>query len=290
MIRRRSTSVTLACAAVLALLSACTPAPPAAVDWTLRATSITSVDSQDEVRVLGACVAIPNCDDEAYLYQIAFRARIGEPGSAQAWVVRGSEIGGLSEGDTRALSGGQSAQVDFTGVQPLDVLEALDPANKFEIVGVYTWAAEADLINSLDGGANSVAGLLRDALNRTIATQQVPDGDAPGLIDLILDQLFNNFGSTFRLILANIPCLGLCDDVLGGRVYLGLGATGALAQTLDPILAGVQIPSIGTGFEVPPSIQGGGIFTMGGPRTFADQSFVGADGHHRYTFQTGPAA
>lgn len=293
MTRTRPTRTVLLCAlATMGLLAACTPAPPTPVDWTFRATSITSVDSQDEVRdpIFGACISIPNCDDEAYLYQIAFRARIGEANSAQAWVVRGSEIGGLSEGDTRALSGGQSAQVNFTGVQALDVLEALDPANKFEIVGVYTWAAEADLINSLDGGANSVAGLLRDALNSTIANQEVPDGDAPGLIDLILDQLFNNFGSTFRLILSNIPCLGLCDDVLGGRVYVGLGATGALAETLAPILAGVSIPNVNTGFEVPPSIQGGGIFTMGGPTTFANQSFSGAGGHHRYTFVAGPAA
>lgn len=287
---RRPTSLALAAVvAVLGLLAACTPAPPAPVNWTFRATSITSVDSQDEVRVFGECVAIPNCDDEAYLYQIAFRVKVGEPGSAQAWVVKGSEIGGLSEGDTRALSGGQAAQVDFDGVQPLDVLDALTPGAKFEVVGTYTWAAESDLINSLGPSTSTIADALRNALNNTVANAAVPDKDPQGLIELLFGNLFNGIGAAFKVILANLPCLGLCDDVLGGRVYLGLGATGSLAQAIDGVLANFTIPNIETGFEVPPSIQGGGIFTMGGAQTFANQTFIGADGNHRYTFQSGPA-
>ena len=112
MTRTRSTrTVLVGVLAALGLLAACTPSPPVSVNWTFRASSITSVDSQDEVRLFGECIAIPNCDDEAYLYQIAFRARIGEPNSAQAWVVQGSEIGGLSEGETIALSGGERRRV-----------------------------------------------------------------------------------------------------------------------------------------------------------------------------------
>jgi hypothetical protein len=260
------------------------------VDWSFRATSILSVDSQDEVRAFGACIAIPNCDDEAYLIQVAFKVTIGQANSAQAWVVTGSPVNGLSEGETNALTGGQQANVAFNGVKPLDVLSALNPANKLDVVGTYTWAAEEDTINSLSGGAESVADLFETALNGTLAAGSLPNGDTGALVDLILDALFGNgLGTPFNLILSNIPCLGLCDDVLGGALYVGVGATGTLASAIDAVLGTTTIPTINIPVvDIPPDVQGGGIYTMGGTKSFV-QDFTGADGQHRYTFQSGPA-
>lgn len=294
MFTRRSARV-----AALALLStigliaaACVPpVPPAPVDWSVKGTQIHSVDSQDEIRVAGVCIAIPDCNDETYLITVAFRVKIGEPGSAQAWVVKGSTKNGVAEGNTYTLTGGQQGTVSFPAVQPLDVLDALNPDNKMEVIGTYTWAAEEDWIDSLSGGANAVADAFEGALNSLVATATLPDQDVPDLIDLVLDVLFNNIGSAFRLILSNIPCLGLCDDVLGGRVYVGLGATGTLGSLIDDALVGASVPAINLVGDnsVPPNIQGGGLFTLTGAKTFANQSFVGAGGHHQYNLVSGPA-
>ena len=296
---KRSSTLRMLTVAIISafglIAAACAPpAPggggaPAPVDWSFKGTQMHSVDSQDEVRVFGACVALPNCDDEPFLLQVAFSVTLGEPGSAQAWTVTGDESTGVSEGDTIALTGGKQAEVTFAGVQPLDVLDALNPANKMDIVGTYTWAAESDLINSLGVGANSIAGIFETALNDTIAAGVLPS-DESALIQLILDLLFNNIGNAFGVIASNIPCLGLCDDVLGGRVYIGLGATGVLAGAIDAVLGGFAIPAIPMVGDnlVPPPIHGGGLYTMGGAKAFADQSFPGAGGEHEYDFLAGP--
>lgn len=281
-------------AAFATVAAACAPdapppwEPPAPINWSFKGTNITVNDAQDEVRVLGACVAIPNCDDEPYLLQVAFRVRIGQPGSADAWVVKGDTLPSISEGSSQSLSGGQQAPVTFTGVQPLDILSALNPANKMDVVGVYTWAAEEDTINSLTGGAESIADIFESVLNDTLAAGTLPNQDANALVNMIIDALFDNIGTPFNLILANIPCIGLCDDVLGGSVYVGLGATGTLAGIMDAALASATVPAINLPVDVPPDIQGGGFFTMGGTKNFT-QTFTGADGQHTYGFQSGPA-
>ena len=271
------------------LAAACAPpAPgggPAPVDWSFKGTSMTVSNVQDEVCVF-FCV---NTEDEPYLMTVAFRVKIGEPGSAQAWVVKGSNLNGMEEGETSALTGGQQGKVNFPGIVPLDLLNALNPSNKMEIVGTYTWAAEEDLIDSLSAGAGGVASIFKDALNDIVASSELPT-EPDALIQLVLDLLFNNIGSAFKVILSNIPCLGLCDDVLGGRVYVGLGATGVLGSTIDGLLGGFAVPSITLVGDnsVPPNIQGGGVYTLSGAKSFNNQSFVGADGHHKYNFLSGP--
>lgn len=282
--------------AVLGLTAACAPSAPgggpAPINWSFKGTSITVVDSQDEVRdpLFGLCIAIPNCNDEPYLIQVAFRVTIGQPGSAQAWVTTGSSLNNIPEGPTVIpLTGGQQAKVNFNNVKPLDVLDALNPNNKMDIVGTYVWAAEEDTINSLSGGANSIASIFQSVLNATLAAGSLPDGDVGALLDMLFDALFDNIGTPFNLILSNIPCLGLCDDVLGGAVYVGLGATGSLAQIIDGALGSFTVPNINIPLvDVPPDVQGGGLFTMRNTKDFT-QNFHGAGGHHRYTFQSGPA-
>ncbi len=272
----------------MGLAASCAPqAPggggtPAPIDWSFRGTSMTVNNVQDEVCVL-VCV---NTSDEPYLLQVAFKVTIGQPNSAQAWVVTGSTLPSTSKNQTRTLSGSQQATVNFNGIKPLDVLDALNPKNKMDIVGTYTWAAEEDQINSLSGGANSIADIFKTALNGTLAAGSLPDGDTGALLDLIFDALFDNIGTPFNLIVSNIPCLGLCDDVLGGAVYVGLGATGSLAQLIDQALGGFTIPNINIPLvSIPPDVQGGGLYTMRSSKTFT-QSFSGAGGVHTYTFQS----
>lgn len=288
--RARAALVGLVAVMAVVAASCVPPPPPAPIDWSFRATSMTVNDSQDEIRdpIFGACIAIPNCDDEPYLLNVAFRVRIGEPGSAQAWVVEGSTLPSTSEGSSRTLTGGQQAAVSFPGVQPLDLTSALTPGNKLDIVGIYTWAAEEDTIDSLGGGAETVADLFESTLNDLLAGDQLPS-DPGALLDLLLGALFDDFGAVFDLILSNIPCFGLCDDVLGGAVYLGIGATGALAQAIDQAIASTPFPTFAIpGVTVPPDVQGGGFFTMGGTKSFTRQ-LSGADGRHTYSFQSGPA-
>jgi len=277
-------------AAFAAVAAACAPpttpgGPPAPINWSLKGTNMTVNDSQDETCVI-ICV---NREDEPYLLQIAFRVRIGEPNSAQAWVVKGDTLPSTGAGGSRVLTGGEQAKVDFNGVQPLDVLDALNPSNKMDVVGTYTWAAEEDQINSLSTGAGSVATIFKSALNSTLAAGTLPTGDANALVNMVFKALFGNIGTPFNLIVSNIPCVGLCDDVLGGALYVGIGATGTLANVIDGVLGSTTIPAINIPLvDVPPDVQGGGLFTMGSTKNFT-QTFTGAGGQHTYTSQSGPA-
>jgi hypothetical protein len=273
--------------------AACAPsagigAPPAPINWSFKGTSVKVNSSQDKVCVI-FCV---NTRDEPYLYQIAFRVRIGQANSADAWVVKGDAHNDVGEGETYNVVGGEQAKVSFTGVQPLDVLDALNPSNKMDIVGTYTWASEEDTINSLQSGAEAVANLFKTALNSTLATGTLPNGDTSALVSQILGALFTNPGNLFGLLGSNIPLFGLGDDVLGGAVYIGIGATGTLAAAIDAAAASATIPAISIPVvDIPPDVVGGGIYTMGGSKNFS-QTFTGSGltgGQHVWTFQSGPA-
>jgi hypothetical protein len=267
------------------------PAPggsgPAPVDWSVKGTQVTVNNVQDEVCVL-LCV---NREDEPYLHQIAFKVTIGQPGSASAWRTGSRDFSidpGLSVGQSRNLTGGAQATATFNGIKPLDLLDALNPSNKMDIVGTYTWAMEEDFVG-VGASADSVADVFEDALNDTLATAVLPT-DESALVQMILDILFNNVGNTFIILLQNIPLLGLGDDLLGGSVQIGLGVTGALGSAVDAVLGGFSVPNVSLlgDNQIPPDIQGGGIFTLTGSKSFT-QSYTGADGQHTYNLLAGPA-
>ena len=269
--------------AVLGIAAACAPpAPPAVESWTFRADTVVINDSQDEIRdpIFGACIAIPNCDDEPYTLNIGFRVKIGQPGSADAFVVNNrTSAPSYGEGSTvRDLTGAQEGPVTWNGLQPLDIVDLLNAENKLEVIGVYTWASEEDTIgNGL--AADTVADLLEDALNDTLAQGAIPE-DLGLLLDLILDNIFGALG----LLVNNIPTFGLGDDVLGGGLYIGVGAKGDLAALIDTAIA--EVPPITFDIPIvslPPDIDGGGIFTLGSNKTFT-QTFSGAGGTHTYGF------
>ena len=127
--------------------------------------------------------------------------------------------------------------------------------------------------------ADGVAGLLEDALNSTLAAGSLPS-DASLILDLVLDNILGALG----LLAHNIPLFGLGDDVLGGALYVGIGAKGDLANIINSAIGNTPpitfaIPIL----DLPPDIVGGGFFTMKNSKSFT-QTFSGAGGTHTYNF------
>ncbi len=279
----RRLAVAIATLAVVGLAAACVPPPPPATEsWTFRATQVTINDSQDEVRdpLFGLCLVIPNCDDEPYTLNIGFRVKVGQPNSAQTFVVNNrTDAPSVGEGSTATLTGSQQNAVTFTNVRPLDVVDLLNPANKLEVMGVYTWASEEDWVGN-GVAADSVASLLRSGLNATVATGTLPS-DASLILDLVLDDILGALG----ILAQNIPLFGLGDDVLDGALYVGLAAKGTLSEVIDGVIPTTppltfNIPVL----DLPPNIVGSGYFTTRNPKEFT-QSFSGWGGTHTYRFR-----
>mgnify|MGYP001812095139 FL=1 len=152
------------------------------------------------------------------------------------------------------------------------------------------WVMEKDTIG-VGLAASSMAGVLEDALNDTLA-------QAGGTTDPndILDLIFSNLDSAIGILVNNIPTLGLGDDALGGGLYLGIGATGGLATTLYGLLTNFTIPDLNIPIlDLPPDIQEVGVFTMGATKTFTGQRFdnggclIPQCGIHTYNFQASEA-
>jgi len=265
---------------VMGIAASCAPPPaPANETWTFRANSVTVNDSQDAVDlpIVGCLV---NCKDEPYTLNIGFRVKVGQAGSAQAFVVnnRTDAPEDVGAGQTVQLTGNAQNAAVFNNVKALDVIDLLNTNNKLEVVGVYSWASEEDFIgNGL--AADAVADILVDALNATLATSTLPS-DAGIIVDLIIDNILGALG----LVVNNIPTFGLGDDVLGGGLYLGIGAKGGLASAINGVTS--SIPPITFAIPIlnlPPDIVGGGFFTLGGPSSFT-QTYSGAGGTHTYNY------
>lgn len=268
--------------AVMGVAASCVPPAPTAESWTFRANSVTVNDSQDEIRdpLFGLCIAIPSCEDEPYTLNIGFRVKIGVPGSADAFVVnnRTDAPENVGEGVTVNLTGNAQNAVTWNNIKPLDVADLLNSANKLEVVGVYTWASEEDLVGN-GVAADGVADILEDALNATLAAGTLPS-DASLILDLVIDNILGALG----LLAQNIPLFGLGDDVLGGALYIGIGAKGGLADIINGTIGSTppitfDIPLL----DLPPDIDGGGFFTFKNSKSFTQQ-FSGADGTHTYNF------
>lgn len=280
----RRPAFAVAALSILSLLAAACVQPPNTDSWEVKATKVVNVDSQDEIRVFGACVAIPNCNDEPYVINVASRVKIGVPNSASGFVVssRNNNPENVPEGETRILSGAAGAPAQFNGLRRLDVGDLLNTNNKLEVVIVYSWVMEEDLV-AVNTAANNVKDILVDALNSTLATGSLPS-DPADLLDLIL----GNLGNAFTLLLSNIPLLGLGDDVGGGAFQVGIAAKGGLAGIIDAAVGTATLPTFAIPvLDLPPDIMHVNIFTMGGTKTFTDQRFDQyGDGIHDYDFQT----
>ena len=283
MTRIRSVVAGVLALAVVGLASACMPATPGGRSVTFKGDSVTVNDSQDETCVLGICA---NRQDEPYLFNIGFRVKIGVPNSASAFLVgnRSNAINSLGAGQSATLTGGQQAAVNFGGITGLDVTDLFDTNNHLEVVGVYTWANEQDTV-PIGEAATGTAAILKDALNATIAKADLSNFDASAIVNLI----FSNLGSAFGVVAGNIPLFGLGDDNLGGAIYVGVGAQGTLGDLINEVAKSFTIPTINIPVvDLPPDINGGGLFTLNGNKTFT-QSFSGAGGRHTYQFSATPA-
>jgi len=275
------------------LATACPPpTPPASENWAFRGTQVTVNESQDCLlprlpNPFGAdpCTSFDETD-ETYTLSIGFRVKVGVANSAQTWVAGSRDnTTSVSEGNSSALTGAGQNAVNFNGVAPLDVLDVVTNNGALEVIGVYTWASEKDTIgNGL--AADGTAAVFKDALNATVAAGTIPS-DLSILLDLILD----NIGSALGIVVQNIPTFGLGDDVLGGGLYIGVGAKGELANIVNAAIPGVSFNFSIPIADIPPDIQQGGIFTLGANKAFTGQLFDGSClipqcGKHTYNFES----
>lgn len=271
-------------AATSLLATACPPpGGPVLNNVTFKATDVTVNDSQDAVYdpIFGLCISLTGCSDEPYVLNVNFRVKIGVANSAQGFVSgsRGNGPGGVGAGSSRVLTGAQQSTATFAGVQGLDILDLLDTNNHLEVWGSYVWALEEDTIG-VATAANDVAAILKDAMNATLAQAALPS-DPNFILDLIVDNILN----AITLLASNIPLFGLGDDVMGGAIYVGVGAKGALGDIINAAigtttLGPIAIPLV----SLPPDIDHGGFYTMTGPKSFTGQGFSGGGGTHTYNF------
>ncbi len=287
--RRVARLTALVCAAGL-IAAACTNQPPnsgsgstGGSSYTFRATKVHVVSHNDAF--------LQGTRDEPFVYNLWFRVKVGQANSAQVGISgsRDSASMSLGDGESRYLfSDAEQGAVRFDNVRSYDALDLVNPQNHLEIVGSWTWAMEEDNI-SVRGLADQASALLKTALNNTLATMTLPS-DTGTLVSQLLAAIPNPFTFFVGAALASIP--GLTDDAVGSNVYVGIAATGVLADALDAATASVSIPFIEIPVvSIPPDIGlnpggGGHIFTLRSPRTFTGEDFSQWNsGHHRYDIQ-----
>jgi hypothetical protein len=294
---RRRAGVLASLVAVISLVSvACIQPAPATghPPFSFRATDVTAIDQTEFTWAV-------NTHDEPYLVNIQFRVKIGKPNSASASVVesRGASpepsvckvgnqggIGYCDSGDEyySFVNTAQTAQVTWGNVPRFDVADLLNTNNKLEVLGVWTWAMEEDLMPNLTPG--SLASIIASALNATLATGSVPN-DPNLLAQLIVDNIGDAIaigGSSLLNALTGF-LFGLGDDVLSSKMYIYVGSTGTLAGAINAAsvnLAGFNADLASVGI---PNVDGITVRATSAS-TISNQSFVGSGADHRYTFVT----
>jgi len=284
----------VALTSTFAVLAACqTPPPyggPPTASRSFSANSVTVNSSNDKTCVI-VCVG---ANDEPFNIHVWFRVKIGVPNSADAGVVTGDNAWpglfdqGPGEGGSHTYTGGQRATVNFSNINMPDVLDLAQGA-KLEIAGVWAWKMEADLLG-VGGLATTAANAIKTALNNTLATASLPS-DPNFIVDVILGAIggVGGFFSALGGLLASIvPFAG--DDSVGSAMYVGIGASGTLADIINSTASGASFPSLALPLvTVPPDIGGGAIFSLGsGTKTFSNNyTNGGVDGRHTTSYSFG---
>lgn len=248
--------------------------------YQFRADRVTVVEHNDSF--------IYGTRDEPFVYNLWFRAKLGVPQSAETGLAgdRGVAILDLGDGQSQVLNTNQKGAVDFNGLQLIDVVDVITGQGHLELVGTWTWAMEKD--DTSDAFvANNLLNILKDALNLYVGNAYVPSTTqelTDQIVSLLLDDIGSTLGFVAGALFQSIP--GVPDDAIGSRFYVGVGATGTLAQIIDPLLQGVAIPGVAIPIvKVPPDIDGGRLFSLGHNSSFTGESFGTAgsgDGLHRY--------
>lgn len=279
-------------AAFAAVAASCTPPPPPPVQsFTFKALSVTNTSSNDL-----PVVCVPFTDictgDEPYVINIAFKATIGKA-DAQTYVTVGANHwpGLTDQGPTTGHSytfNGPAEQgvVTIPDVPLLDVGDL--GTNGLVIAGVWSWAMEADLYPV--GGVDTAAGILRSALNDAFSGAALPS-DLSGIVGMILAKI--GVGGAFSFLGANLGSIFFGDDAVGSRMYIGVGARGALSDIIQGSVGSATFPSFAIpAISVPPDINGGAIFSLGaGTQNFTGQTMNNGtiSGTHTYSSTFGPA-
>lgn len=282
--------------------AACTPPPPPVapnINFNFVGTNVVALDQTEHFRIFGTCGFGSNCYDEPYLINIWFRVKIGVPGSADAGVVstrafspeiemcKAANIPPCAAGsNTKTLTtgaGGSGGLVQFSGVPAQDVgyLLANPTDNKVEVVGVWSWAMEEDLIGTPLPG--SLATTIKNALNATLAVGTLP-GDLNDLAQIIVDNLGNAIsvgGAALADALSDF-LFGFGDDTIGSRFFVFVGAGGTLASIINaatpsttPISANLTLLGI-------PDIQGFSIKATS--NLTLSQTYTGSGAQYTYDY------
>ncbi len=260
--------------AVLAISCSTPPGVPVAgSSFRFRANKVTVVNHNDSF--------LYGVRDEPFVYNLWFRVKVGVPGSAQVGLAggRGNAFNDLGDGQSHVLTGGETAEVNFDNVQLLDVLDLVNPSNGLEIVGTWTWAMEQDDV-SVAGVANDTLGVVKNALNATVAAGTVPSDP-----NVLVSQLFGDIGDALSLIagalFGSIP--GIPDDAIGSNFYVGVASTGSLGTIVDAAASSLSIPNVAIPIvTVPPDINGGKLFSLGQNQEFLGQQFSSGGARHDY--------
>ena len=263
-----------------------TPTPPPTQNFTFKADSVTVNSSNDKGPCLfGVCV--PPAKDEPYVVNIAFKVTIGEANSASTTIVTGDNHWpgaldqGPGEGSSHTFAGGEQAATTLSTTM-LDVADLA--TNKLQIAGVWSWGMEADLYSP--GGIEAAANTLKTALNTALGGGTLPS-DTGAIVSMILNAI-GGVNGVFSFLGANLGSIFFGDDAIGSKLYIGVGARGALSSIIQSTAGGAAFPSIDLPLvTVPPDIRGGAIFSLGaGDRVLSGQSMTngGVAGQHTYQF------
>jgi hypothetical protein len=293
--RRAGVLASLLTAISLLAVACVQPAPTTGwPSFNFKATSVTAIEQTEFLWAV-------NTHDEPYLVNIAFRVKIGQPNSAQAWVVNSRAAspepsvckvghqGGFGNCDTgdetyNLTTTAQQAQVTFGNVPRFDVVDLLNTNNKLEVLGVWTWAMEEDIVANLVPG--SLASIIQSALNQTLAIGSVPN-DPNVLAQLIVDNIGDAIAIGGAALLNALTgfLFGLGDDLLSSKMYIYVGSTGTLAGVINAAsvnLAGFNADLATVGI---PNVDGITVKATSAS-TLTNQTFVGSGADHRYTLAT----
>lgn len=233
---RRSLITVLAVGALFAA-AACVPQPPATRTWKSVATSLQTVQKSNDAE-------FPDWDafDEPYMMRVAFRVTLGQANSAKAWLVSTypSIICKANDTDKNVCPiSPNMGTVSFPGVVLPDIADLSGGGLPVEILGTLDVMYEQDQL--FPGGPptlwNGVAGIIKTALNSTLAAGGVPS-TPEALLDLIAGALGPALSTVGGAIESFIAGLGNPDDIVAVVPQIFIPAGGTFASILGGLLPG----------------------------------------------------
>lgn len=215
--------------------AACVPPPVTTRTWKSVATSFQNVHQSFENE-------FPDYDgfDEPYMMRVAFRVTLGKANSAQAWLVSTypSIICSTNQTDKSVCPiSPNMGTVSFPNVVMPDLIDLAEGTTDVEILGTLDVMYERDQLFA--GGPptvwNGVAGIMKTALNSTLAAGGVPT-TPEALLDLIAGAIGPALSTVGGAIEGYIAGLGNPDDIVAIVPQIFIPAGGAFASVLGGLL------------------------------------------------------